>query len=294
MTPPISKDWWLAAALSTASLPTTMAQAPSAPVASTGVVTAVAPGGTVTGNGQVMVVGSSIVPGQRLRTDATGLLHVLFMDQSALTLGPNSELTIDEFSFDPATKQGQIRLGLVKGVVRVVGGQISKTKATTIATAHGKFEILGGIAFVDLKDLQDARAARVSGVSGVFLFGQSMTTTDNNGNSQTITRAGFGADLTDSGMTPPRRIPADELGNQIARLESRPNVNTAGNPNPPPAASGQLISTGNTPGGASNPGSALANDRLKNLIDQTVNANPSRTLQTMLGSTTLPRTTIQS
>lgn len=91
MTPPISKDWWLAAALSTATVsgtvPAALAQTRAAGGGS-GVVTAVAPGGQVTGNNEVVVVGSSIVPGQRLRTNATGVLHVLFMDQSALTLGP--------------------------------------------------------------------------------------------------------------------------------------------------------------------------------------------------------------
>ncbi|MBN9371069.1 FecR domain-containing protein [Hydrogenophaga sp.] len=198
MTPPISKDWWLAAALSTAALPTTMAQAPSASANRTGVVTAVAPGGTVTGNNEVMVVGSSVLPGQRLRTDANGQLHLLFLDQSALTLGPDSELTIDEFRFDPATRQGQIRLGLAKGVVRVVGGQISKNTATVIATPHGKLELLGGIA------LAETNSDRTS---GIFLFGQQMRATSNSGDTTTITRPGFGVDLSGTSMSTPRPPP---------------------------------------------------------------------------------------
>lgn len=282
MTPPISKDWWLAAALSTATVPATMAQAPSTPMVSTGVVTAVAPGGTVTGNGQVMVVGSSVVPGQRLRTDATGLLHVLFMDQSALTLGPDSELSIDEFSFDPATKQGQIRLGLVKGMVRVVGGQISKNKATTITTAHGKVEILGGITVVNNGP---------NGTSGTFLFGQSMSVSDNKGNFETITRPGFFSGVIGDDLpTKPQRTPVADLNALLNRLETRPTANTAGNPNPPPGGSGNLISTGT----GSLPVSGLANDRLKNLIDSNIDANPSNPLRSLLGSALLPTTTIQS
>jgi len=286
MTPPISKDWWLAAALSTATVPATLAQGPAAAGgARTGVVTAVAPGGKVTGNNELMVVGSSVVPGQRLRTDATGLLHVLFMDQSALTLGPDSELTIDEFSFDPATKQGQIRLGLVKGVVRVVGGQISKNNATTVTTAHGKVEILGGITAVNTGP---------NGTSGTFLFGQSMSVSDNKGNFETITRPGFFSGIIGDDLpTKPERTPIAELNSMLQRLESRPNAgNTASNPSPAPA--GQLISTGNTPGGANNPGSVLANDRLKSLIDSSIDANPSNPLRSLLGSALLPTTTIQS
>ena len=35
-------------------------------------------------------------------TDARGQTQVLFLDQSALTVGPNSQLVIDEFVYDPA------------------------------------------------------------------------------------------------------------------------------------------------------------------------------------------------
>ncbi len=280
MTPPISKDWWLAAALSTATVsatvPAALAQTPAAGVGS-GVVTAVAPGGQVTRNDEVVVVGSSIVPGQRLRTNATGVLHVLFMDQSALTLGPDAELSIDEFSFDPATRQGKIRLGLNKGVLRVVGGQISKNTATAIKTPQGTVEILGGITMVET-DGQNT--------SATFLFGQQMRMTDNNGNTQTITRAGFGVDLSSSGFKEPRRIPANELGQQLSRLESRPNTGNPGTQQPGGAPPGQLLSTGNAPGGV--PGATLANDRLKNAVDNNAANNPSQTLKTLLGSGHMP------
>jgi hypothetical protein len=270
MTPPISKDWWLAAALSTATVPAGLAQTPAAGGGS-GVVTAVAPGGQVTGNNEVMVVGSSVVPGQRLRTNATGVLHVLFMDQSALTLGPDSELSIDAFSFDPATQRGQIRLGLAKGTLRVVGGQISKTTASTIKTPHGTVEILGGITIVDTS---------AQNTSAQFLFGQSMRTTDNNGNTQTVTRAGFGTTFTGSEISSPQRIPTDQLNSLLARLESKLNT---GNAQPGVAPPGQLLSTGGA-GGANDPGRALANDRLKNVVDTNTGNNPSTTLKDLLGT----------
>lgn len=279
MTPPISKDWWLAAALSTATVPAAVMSQTTAVTGAanrTGVVTAVAPGGKVTGNNELMVVGSSIVPGQRLRTDAGGLLHVLFMDQSALTLGPDAELTIDEFTFDPGTRQGQIRLGLVKGVVRVVGGQISKTTATTISTAHGKVEILGGITTVETNG---------SNTSGTFLFGQSMRVTDTTGNTQTVTRPGFGVAFTSIATPPPVRIPPALLNATLSKLET-PRFNPAniGGANPPPAPPGQLLSTGGAPGGLNSPGSTLANDRLQNVVDNSVNTQPSNTLRALLGT----------
>jgi hypothetical protein len=278
MTPPISKDWWLAAALSTATVPAALAQSPTGAGGAdrTGVVTAVAPGGKVTGNNELMVVGSSVVPGQRLRTDAGGPMHVLFMDQSALTLGPDAELTIDEFTFDPSTKQGRIRLGLVKGLVRVVGGQISKNTATTIATAHGKVEILGGITMVETDGNR---------TSGTFLFGQGMTVTDNSANTQNVTRPGFGVAMSGGGVSPPSRVPADVLNATISRLESaRPAfASVTGATQPAPAPAGQLISTGSMPGGVTSP-STLANDRLQSVVDNFAGTIPSNTLRELLGT----------
>ncbi len=280
MSPPISKDWWLAAALTSVTLPAAVAQTAANTAPRAGTITAVAPNSSVTGNGQTMLVGSDVVPGQRLRTDAKGVLHLLFMDQSAVTLGPDSELTIDAFSFDPATRQGQIRLGLAKGIVRVVGGQISKTTATLVTTPHGKVEILGGITVVDAQQHQ---------TRAIYLFGQSMRATDNNGNTQTITRSGFDITLG-AGSPTPQRTSTTDFNSALRRLESQLGLQqTAGGTQQPGGAPpGQLLSTGNAPGGGLSPGDTLANDRLKNVVDTTLATNPSQTVRTILGSGQTP------
>ena len=43
--------------------------------------------------------------------------------------GPNAQLTIDKFVYDPATKTGDLAINASKGVFRLVGGKISKTNA---------------------------------------------------------------------------------------------------------------------------------------------------------------------
>lgn len=274
MSPPISKDWWLAAALSSAAVPAAMAQAnPNAPRA--GVVTAVSVGAPATSNAQTLMVGNQVVSGQTFTTGPSGQLHLLFLDQSAVTLGPDSELVLDTFQFDPATRQGQIRLGLNKGLVRVVGGQISKTQPTVVSTPHGKVEIQGGITMVETNG---------QNTSGTFLFGQGMSATDTNGNTLTITRAGFGTSFgSNQPPSAPLRIPVNQLNGQLNRLESSPN-NNPGNQQPGGAPPGQLISTGNTPGGNSNPGVTLANDRLKKVVDTNTGNNPTNFTKTLTGT----------
>ncbi|MEK7883353.1 FecR family protein [Methyloversatilis sp. NSM2] len=271
MTPPISKDWWIAAALTSAALPTAFAQ--TAPTPRAGVVSAITASAPSSSNQKTVVVGDNVVPGETLRTGPDGQLHVLFLDQSAVTLGADSELVIDTFNYDPATRQGQIRLRLNQGLLRVVGGHISKTTATEIATSQGKVEIRGGISVIE---------SRPNGTSATFLFGQQMRATDNNGNTQIITRPGFGSTLGSQGVSTPSRTSPQQLTAQIQQLETRPNSINQGNPNPAPAPAGQLISTGNMPGGANNPGGTLANDRLKSVVDNTVGSNPSQTLRNLL------------
>lgn len=279
MSPPISKDWWLAAALSSAAVPAAVAQTAQTTAPRAGVVTAVSAGAPVTSNAQTLMVGNQVVPGQKFTTGPNGQLHLLFLDQSAVTLGPDSELVLETFQFDPATRQGQIRLGLNKGLVRVVGGQISKNQPTVVSTPHGKVEIQGGITIAETNG---------QNTSGTFLFGQQMTATNNNGNSQTITRPGFGTNFG-NGQPPsnPQRVPVNELNRQLNSLQSSPG-NNPGNQQPGGAPPGQLLSTGNTPGGTSNPGGTLANDRLKNVVDTNTNRNPSQTLRDILGSGQTP------
>ena len=275
MSPPISKDWWIAAALTSATLPAAVAQTPVGTQARAGVVSAVTPNAPVTSNQKMVMVGNDVVPGQRLSTGPHGQLHVLFLDQSAITLGPDSELVIETFQFDPATRQGQIRLGLAKGLLRVVGGQISKTNPAEITTPHGRVEISGGIGIID---------ANPNGTTCTFLFGQSMRFTSNEGSTGNITRPGFGSTIGSNGVSEPQRTPTSQLSIMLNQLETRPNGGNQGNPNPSPAPGGQLMSTGNTPGGVSNPGDSLSSDRLKNVVDTNAGTNPTNTLQTLLGT----------
>lgn len=268
---PISNDLLLAAAL-TSAVPLAAAQpAPDAGRPQSGVATTVktgAPRGSTT----MYIDGAT---NQRLTTDANTRIHVLFSDQSAITVGPDSEVVIAKYQFDPKAKEGQILMDLTKGLLRVVGGLISKKTETVVRSGTSTIGIRGGIAVAE----NDGQK-----VSANYMFGQGMRVSDSNGNTQTITRAGFGTSISlNEAPLAPSRVPVTDLSNQLNRLENRSFP-----VNPSPAPPGQLISTGNTPGGANNPGETLANDRLKNVVDTSQGANPSRTLRDILAAGQVP------
>lgn len=277
MTPPIQKDWWLAAALTGAALPAAMGQTPAAAQRQTGIVTTVTQGAASPGSSAPIYIENT--RGQKLTTGPNQTLHVLFSDQSALTVGPNSEITIAEYRYDPKAKDGNILVDLTKGLLRVVGGAISKKNETVVRTSTATIGIRGGITLVETNG---------QNTSGTFLFGQMMRATGNNGNTQTVTRPGFGASIgSNQPPSTPQRIPVNQLNAQLNQLESRP---LGGNPTLPGVApSGQLLSTGGSGGsGGGNPGGTLSGDRLQKLNNQQNINDVSNTLRNILGSGQTP------
>lgn len=276
--PPFYHDWWLAAALTSTALPMGFAQAADVPTPPVGVVTMLSSNNISTdgSSSNTVYVGSNIMPGMHLQTNSEGPLHILFLDQSALTLGPDSELTIDEFSYDADTQQGRIHLGLSKGLLRIVGGHISKNNAAIITTPYATVEILGGITLVS-----------VSGgtTQSTFLFGQQMRV-GNSGGTQTVTRPGFLVNSNNGGLSSPTRMESQALTNQLVQLErTQARLNQPSSPPEP------LVSLSDRPGSPRQPEQQLAPDRVRVNSNNTQQANPTLVLNNLLTSSS---STIQS
>ena len=92
----------------------------------------------------VIGVGAGISLGDRLRSNATGLGLIVFKDQSSVKLGPNSNLTIDEFVYSPGSN-GNFGITMDRGVSRFFGGQVSKKGEMKITTPHVILGVRGGI-----------------------------------------------------------------------------------------------------------------------------------------------------
>ena len=278
MSPPFYRDWWIAAALASTALPGGIARAADTP-APVGVVTALNSSNALADGSDTLHVGSDITPGMRLQTQSDSPLHVLFLDQSALTLAPDSELSIDVFTYDADARQGQIRLRLNKGSLRIVGGHISKNTAAVITTPDTTVEVLGGITLVS-----------VSGgtTQSTFLFGQQMRVSNPSG-SQTVTRPGFSVNSDSNGPSAPTRLEPQQLTNQLAQLE-RTQIRTNQSPTPPTTPQ-QLVSFSDRPGSLNLPNQQLAPDRVRTNTDSTQQANPTLVLNNLLNSNS---STIQS
>lgn len=71
-------------------------------------------------------VGSVVLQSDVLVTGPDGTAGVTFTDNSLLSVGPNSVLAIDRYTFDTTTYAGQFDASLKKGTLAVVSGKMVK------------------------------------------------------------------------------------------------------------------------------------------------------------------------
>ncbi|MBS0549785.1 MAG: FecR domain-containing protein [Proteobacteria bacterium] len=161
---------------------------------------------------RVLRIGIDVQANEVIRTGANDRAHLVFLDGTALTVGPNAQLTIDKFVYDPSTKTGELAVNASKGVLRLVGGKISKTRPITITTPSSTIGIRGGICVLDVQP---------NSTTSTFLFGNNMTVTGNGGTgTQNVTRPG--SQVTTAAGAPPSQptlVGQGALTGQMSQLE---------------------------------------------------------------------------
>lgn len=98
-----------------------------------------------TSTGRTLTLGAEIMHRERIRTDTAGSAHLLFIDRTTLNIGPNSDVVIDEFVFDPNSNSGKMSVSLAKGLMRFVGGQISHSGNAQVKTPTASIGIRGAV-----------------------------------------------------------------------------------------------------------------------------------------------------
>jgi len=69
--------------------------------------------------------GSKIYFGDTIIVKSQSNAQILLLDETALTVGEESEITIDDFIYDPKSKVGKIVSNIKIGTVRIITGEIS-------------------------------------------------------------------------------------------------------------------------------------------------------------------------
>jgi hypothetical protein len=160
---------------------------------------------------RVLRVGIDVQANEAVRTGANDRAHMVFLDGSSLTVGPQARITIDRFVYDPNSKTGDLAISASQGVLRFVGGKISKTTPVTVTTPTATLTIRGGIMLVSVTP---------TATVATFLFGVQMTVTAQ-GQTQVVTRPGWQV-VTQSGQVPSQAVqaPAGSMTGDLGQLEA--------------------------------------------------------------------------
>ena len=149
--------------------------------------------GTPPGQGtRALILGDRLIANERLVSSPLGSGQMLFLDQTSLTVSPNSEIVLDKYVYDPEADAGELGLTVTRGVLRVIGGRISKKTDAVIRTPSATIGVRGGIALIAVDSNSQTRIMHIAGEYTKVRSG-----------GQTLTMSRANAFATVSGDAPP-------------------------------------------------------------------------------------------
>ena len=161
---------------------------------------------------KLVEAGYQIIQNHTIETDEIGKAQMLLLDGTAFSVGPNSSVVLDRFIYNPATAEGSLEV-TARGLLRIVGGKVTKKQPALIRTNSATVGIRGGIGIVQTDGSQ---------VNATFLYGEEMTVTPNcvdldtfgdqcsNDFITTITEPGFSVSVESADSEPSEPEPVTE------------------------------------------------------------------------------------
>lgn len=78
--------------------------------------------GTQGGQERALTVGNRVFQNERISTGANGVAQLMFTDQTTLSVGPRSQVTLDRYVYDPSRSAGDVAVSFTTGAMRFVTG----------------------------------------------------------------------------------------------------------------------------------------------------------------------------
>ncbi len=150
---------------------------------------------------------------EKISTNDSGRAQLLFRDGTSLTVGASSEMTIDEYVYDPATGTGDMVVSISKGVFRLVGGKISKNQPIIFNSPSATVSVRGGIAYVK---------QTTAGLEAGLLYGTQLSVTSAaTGLTASTSQTGRAFSVSSGQTTAPtaQKINPEALAQDLAALE---------------------------------------------------------------------------
>lgn len=89
-------------------------------------------------------VGTGVSENEVISTGVESSTQLLFRDETSLTIGPSSKLTLDRFVYNPNTRAGDVVVNVLQGTFRFVSGS-AKPGGYTIKTPAASIGLRGTV-----------------------------------------------------------------------------------------------------------------------------------------------------
>lgn len=104
--------------------------------------------GTPPGAGtRALSLGTGVVQNETIASSGSGRGQILFIDQTTLSMAPNTTIVLDQFVFNP-NGSGQMGLQMTEGALRFIGGTLSRGQEATVTTPTATIGIRGSSALI--------------------------------------------------------------------------------------------------------------------------------------------------
>lgn len=100
--------------------------------------------GTLGSQTRKLISGLGVFQNERVDTEKNATAQLIFRDETALTIGPNSSVTLDQFVYDPNRNAGKAVIRATKGAFRFVSGSVDP-RSYEIKTPVGTMGVRGTI-----------------------------------------------------------------------------------------------------------------------------------------------------
>ena len=195
------------------------------------------------------VIKDDVRLGDQVNSARVSSLQVLLKDQTVFTVGPECELVIDRFVYDPAKDSNSLKANVTKGMFRFMSGNISKSgpESVSIDTPVASLGVRGTIVeglvgedaieiALELGLINDPSEADPNGATIFVLRGPGSRQTGRNpdgeirivsrGGAMTVTRSGDAVFVprADSAPIGPFVLPPDSFKLFNERLRTEPTM----------------------------------------------------------------------
>ncbi|MEM9046205.1 MAG: FecR family protein [Pseudomonadota bacterium] len=105
---------------------------------------------------ETLGVGDAIYQNAKVVTARLGSTEIRFEDETMLTIGPNSDVTIDSYVYSPSSGSGETAIRIGRGVLRMISGRIP-ADGVRLRTPVATIGIRGTSFWLDTTEVTEVR-----------------------------------------------------------------------------------------------------------------------------------------